>query len=109
MSAPWVFREIKQYLLTGEILAPPPLRDQWALIRRHCALTVATRGDEIPTMHSMRARLMAYSRGMPEAKALRLKFQHVSTLAELDAIAEEQLAREDRICFEKAHEPAAAC
>ena len=35
---------------------------------------------------------MAYSRGMPDAKALRAKFSHVSTLAELDGIAAENLA-----------------
>jgi hypothetical protein len=35
----------------------------------------------------MRARLMAYSRGFPNSKMLREKFQHVSTLAEIDEIA----------------------
>ena len=43
-------------------------------------------------MHSMRARLMAYSRGMPEAKALRGRFSQLSTLAELDDLAAEHLA-----------------
>ena len=33
------------------------------------------------------ALLMAYSRGMPEAKALRNSFQHISSLGELDEIA----------------------
>ena len=40
----------------------------------------------------MRARLMAYSRGMPEAKALRNSFQHISSLAELDGIAARSIA-----------------
>ena len=92
MSAPWIFAEIKHFLATGELLPPPPLDAQWTHIRRHCARHVARRGDEVSSMHSMRSRLMAYSRGMPEAKALRAKFSHVSTLAELDAIAAENLA-----------------
>ena len=92
MSAPWIFAEIKHFLATGELLPPPPLEAQWAHIRRHCARHVARRGDEFSAMHSMRSRLMAYSRGMPEAKALRAKFSHVSTLAELDGIAAENLA-----------------
>lgn len=89
MNRPWIFREIKHYLATGELLPEPPLASQWDFIRRHCRLAVerAARGDETVTMHSMRARLMAYSRGMPEAKALRNSFQHISSLAELDAIA----------------------
>jgi nifR3 family TIM-barrel protein len=92
MSAPWIFAEIKHFLATGELLPPPPLEAQWAHIRRHCALAVARRGDEVSAMHSMRSRLMAYSRGMPEAKALRARFGHVGSLAELDDIAAENLA-----------------
>jgi nifR3 family TIM-barrel protein len=94
MSAPWIFREIKHYLATGEVLPSPSLEAQWEFIRRHCRLVVerGARGDEIKTMHAMRARLTAYSHGMPAAKALRGKFQQVSSLMELDAIAEEHLA-----------------
>lgn len=94
MSNPWIFKGIKHYLATGELLPAPPLEEQWDFIRRHCRLAVerAARGDETVTMHSMRARLMAYSRGMPEAKALRNSFQHISSLAELDDIAARSIA-----------------
>jgi nifR3 family TIM-barrel protein len=92
MSAPWVFAGIKHFLSTGEFLPPPPLEAQWEHIRRHCRLHVERRGDEGSAMHSMRSRLMAYSRGMPDAKALRAKFQHVSSLGELDGIAAENIA-----------------
>ncbi|HWB60882.1 MAG TPA: tRNA dihydrouridine synthase DusB [Chthoniobacteraceae bacterium] len=94
MNRPWIFREIKHYLATGDLLPEPPLEEQWNFIKRHCRLAVerAARGDETVTMHSMRARLMAYSRGMPEAKALRNSFQHISSLAELDEIAGRSIA-----------------
>ena len=95
MSSPWIFAEIRHFLATGEVLPPPPLEAQWAHIARHCARHVAHRGEEVSSMHSLRSRLMAYSRGMPDAKALRAKFQHVSTLAELDGIAAENLATHD--------------
>jgi nifR3 family TIM-barrel protein len=91
MSAPWLFRVIKHYLATGELLPEPPLQEQWALIRRHCVLAVQKRGTERPAMHSMRARLMAYSRGMPAAKALRNRFQQIESLAQLDEIAAEHM------------------
>jgi hypothetical protein len=42
-------------------------------------------------MRSMRARLMAYSKGFPASKTLRERFQHVASLAGLDAIIEEHL------------------
>jgi hypothetical protein len=35
---------------------------------------------------------MAYSRGMPDAKALRARFSHVGSLAELDDIIAAHLA-----------------
>jgi len=88
MSAPWIFRQTKQYLATGEMVDPPSLRERWNLILRHCELAVRGWGAEEPAIRSMRARLMAYSRSMPDAKRLREKFSHVSTLAEVEAIAE---------------------
>jgi nifR3 family TIM-barrel protein len=87
MSAPWIFREIRQYLETGIVPEPMPLADQWAFIQRHCALAVEYEADEPHTMAGMRSRLMAYSRGMPGAKHLREKFSSVSTLAGLADIA----------------------
>jgi nifR3 family TIM-barrel protein len=91
MSAPWIFRQTKQYLATGKIDDPPSLGEKWNLIFRHCELAVRGWGAEEPAIRSMRARLMAYSRSMPEAKRLREKFSHVSTLAEVKAIAENNI------------------
>jgi nifR3 family TIM-barrel protein len=99
MSAPWIFREIKHYLATGELLAPPSLEAQWTHIIRHCRWKVEAMGSELHAMQCLRTRLMAYSRGMPEAKQLRARFAHVTSLAELEDIAAEN----------QAHVLAAAC
>jgi len=88
MSAPWIFRETKAHLTAGEIFDPPALDERWKLILRHCELIVREWGAEEPAIRSMRARLMAYSKSMPDAKRLREKFSHVSTLAEVETIAE---------------------
>jgi tRNA-dihydrouridine synthase B len=87
MSAPWIFREIHEYLATGLLPDPMPLPAQWAFIQRHCSLAVAHSGEEPHTMAGMRSRLMAYSRGMPAAKQLREQFSAVSSLADLSIIA----------------------
>ena len=92
MSAPWIFRETKGYLTAGEIFDPPTLDERWKLILRHCELIVREWGAEEPAIRSMRARLMAYSKSMPEAKRLREKFSQVSTLTEVEAIAEDNLS-----------------
>jgi len=93
MSRPWIFHQTKQHLATGEMVDPPNLREKWNLILRHCELVVREWGAEEPAIRSMRARLMAYSRSMPDAKRLREKFSHVSTLDEVKAIAEQNQQR----------------
>ena len=91
MSAPWIFNQTKRYLATNEIVDPPAPREKWDLILRHCQLAVDDWGVEEPAIRSMRARLMAYSKGFPGGKVLREKFQHVSTLAHVERIAREHL------------------
>jgi len=95
MSAPWIFKQSKQYLATGKITTSPSLFERWDLVLRHCQLAVRDRGAEEAAIRSMRARLMAYSRAMPDAKRLREKFSHVSTLAEVERIAEENIFNSD--------------
>jgi len=93
MQHPWIFREIKHYLATGAHLPPPALEEQWAHIRCHCVREVEKQGSEIHAMQSMRTQLMAYSRGMPDAKRLREKFAHAASLMQLDEIAADNIAR----------------
>ena len=97
MSTPWIFRETKAYLSNGVILDPPTLEERWKVIRRHCELVVRDWGVEEPAIRSMRARLMAYSKAMPEAKRLREKFSRVSTLADVEVIARENISHGEPI------------
>src|SRR6476620_1642113 len=98
MSAPWIFGQIKHYVGTGELLPPLELSERWNVIIEHCRRHADDWGDEEQAMRSMRARLMAYSKNFPEAKALREKFQHVSAVAEIEDIAEmHQRASKERL------------
>jgi tRNA-dihydrouridine synthase B len=94
MSAPWIFRETKAYLADGGTVNPPTLEERWKLILRHCQLHVQNWGVEEPAIRSMRARLMAYSKSMPEAKRLREKFSQVSTIADVETIAAENISNQ---------------
>src|SRR5205823_8215091 len=91
MSAPWIFNQVKHYFATGEQLPPPSVEEKWELIRRHCQLAVEEWGREDQAIRSMRARLMAYSKGFPNGKLLREKFKHVSFVHEIETIAQEHL------------------
>jgi nifR3 family TIM-barrel protein len=97
MSAPWIFQQIKEYLTSGIVPPPPEPSERWEVIKRHCQLAVEEWNEESPAIRSMRARLMAYSKGFPASKNLREKFQHVSTLTEISQIAEAHLSEHARI------------
>jgi tRNA-dihydrouridine synthase B len=93
MSAPWLFRAVRCFLDTGEMLPEPSLEEQWGHILRHCREAAARSGAEGITMQFMRSRLMAYSRGMPEAKELRMRFSSIGSLAELEDLAAGHIRR----------------
>jgi tRNA-dihydrouridine synthase B len=93
MSHPWIFRQAKHYLKTGTELPEATPHERWALILRHCrmALEWGRYGDERHTLQSMRSRLMAYSRGLRNGRALRTRFSTVESVTELEDIAAEYL------------------
>jgi len=89
MQNPWVFREAKYFLETGEILQEVLVEERWDLVLRHCHLAVDSRrnGDEKQTLTAMRSRLMAYCKGFPGAKDLRQKLCQVSSIAQVEDLA----------------------
>ncbi len=85
MQYPWVFREAGHYLAHGCQPEPVSLETRIEFIQRHSRLAIKSEryGDESHTMQAMRARLMAYSRGLPAGKHLRSRFSTVASLQEL--------------------------
>ncbi len=92
MTNPWIFTEIKAAMEGAEDYRHPTLAERWALIVEHCGLEARRRGDERRAMHSMRSRLMAYTRGMPQGRHLREKFTHVESVAAVEDIAAAHLS-----------------
>jgi len=95
MQNPWVFRQAKHYIETGETLPPVPVEERWTLVLRHCRLVVegGKNGDERQTLIGMRSRLMAYCKGFPGAKELRQRICQVTTVSEVEALAEFSIAQ----------------
>ncbi len=86
MTNPWIFSEIRSALRGDSLPFQPTLYDRWELIRRHCSEEIALKKNEAVAMSSMRARLMAYTKGFPGARPLREKISGVRSLAELEAL-----------------------
>ncbi len=92
MASPWIFEEIRAALAGVESPVPPTMEERWKMIREHCAGEIVWRRDEKIAMKAMRARLMAYTKGVTEGARLRERLSHVESLAQLDDIAATHLA-----------------
>lgn len=88
MTNPWIFREAKHLMKTGSPLAPPSTAERVEFILRHVRLELehGRYGDESSTLRTMRARLLAYAKGIPGSKSYRPALARVSSLAELREI-----------------------
>jgi tRNA-dihydrouridine synthase B len=91
MTAPWLFQQAKHFLQAGEFIPEPSVDERWSHVLRHCRIAVGESGRERLTMTAMRARLMAYSKGMPGGRLLRGQLQQVISVAQLEEIAQRHL------------------
>ena len=93
MQNPWIFREARHYLQTGEQLPPAPIAERWQLIVNHCRLAIASNryGNERQSMLAMRSRLMTYCKGFPGAKPLRRRLSTIASLMEIEEVAAEHM------------------
>src|SRR5258708_12509031 len=83
ITNPWLFRQTKSFLNSTDLLSGPSLAERWEHVLRHCRLAVQENGSEHFVISSLRSRLMAYSKGMPDGRSLREPFQRVAAIAEI--------------------------
>ncbi len=94
MQNPWIFSEAKTFLKSGELPPRPSIAERWSLVLRHCRLAVESDryGDEKHTLMAMRSRLMTYCKGFPGAKPLRQQLSQVTSIADVEEIAQRSQA-----------------
>ena len=69
---PWIFREIKHLLETGEELPPLSVPERVDLAKRHFALSLAVKGP-VTGVYEMRRHLSCYFKGLPDFKETRIR------------------------------------
>lgn len=88
---PWIFREIRRYLNTGELLPQPTVRERVELAKLHLAKSLEFKGEKVGILE-MRRHLSCYFKGLPDFKPTRLKLVTANDPAEiiatLDYVAE---------------------
>lgn len=69
---PWIFREIKHYFKTGEILPPPTTQERVNAARQHLQHSLEWKGPKLGVLE-MRRHYTNYFRGFPHVKPYRMK------------------------------------
>ncbi len=88
---PWIFREIRHYLNTGELQPQPSVVERVEIAKRHLLKSVEVKGEKVGVLE-MRRHLSSYFKGLPDFKATRLKlvtlFDIPELLSTLDYVAQ---------------------
>ena len=69
---PWIFREIRHYLETGEQLPPPTTEERVSAARQHLKHSIEWKGEKLGILE-MRRHYTNYFRGFPHIKPLRME------------------------------------
>lgn len=79
---PWIFREIKHYLKTGEILNPPTLTERIDACRTHLLKSVNWKGEKA-AINEMKRHYASYFKGIPHLKEAKVKLVTSNQLSEI--------------------------
>ena len=82
---PWIFREVKHYLATGELLPDMTVSQRVALAKKHLSKSLSVKGDRIGILE-MRRHLSCYFKGLDNFKETRLKLVTTNDPAEIFAL-----------------------
>ncbi len=84
---PWVFREIKHYMKTGEHLAPPSVDERVDTALKHLKTSIEWKGDVLGVLETRR-HYGSYFRGFRDIKSYRMKLVNSMEHEELFDILE---------------------
>lgn len=97
---PWIFREIKHYLATGEILPAPTLAERVAVCKKHLRKSVEWKGPKVG-IFEMRRHYTNYLKGLPGIKDYRARLVTLMEPAEIESVLDEVTANYEGYEFER--------
>ena len=88
---PWIFREVRHFLDTGEVLPQPSVLERVAIAKEHLAKSIEVKGERVGVLE-MRRHLSNYFKGLPNFKDTRMRLvtenDPVELMVVIDSIAE---------------------
>lgn len=97
---PWIFREIKHYLATGEILPAPTLAERVAVCKKHLRKSVEWKGPKVG-IFEMRRHYTNYLKGLPGIKDYRARLVTLTEPSEIESVLDEVTANYEGYEFER--------
>ena len=85
---PWIFREIKHFFKTGELLAGPTLEERIEVCKTHLTKSIEWKGEKTG-IFEMRRHYSNYFKGLPNFKDFRMKLVSLESLPDIYAVLEE--------------------
>ncbi|MDR3560013.1 MAG: tRNA dihydrouridine synthase DusB [Negativicutes bacterium] len=82
---PWIFRQIRHFLLTGERLPSPDVAERTEVLLRHLDMLVDVKG-EYTAVREMRRHASWYTKGLRHAAEIRLRFNQAECQADFAGI-----------------------
>ncbi|MGB4205509.1 MAG: tRNA dihydrouridine synthase DusB [Bacteroidales bacterium] len=92
---PWIFKQIKTFLTSGEIPDVPDINERISVCRTHLIISVALKGERRAILE-MRRHYSGYFRTLPRFKAHRIKLLTLNSLDEILSLFD-QISQENQI------------
>jgi nifR3 family TIM-barrel protein len=92
IGRPWIFRNIKHYLLTGEKRGEPGISERVDLAKLHLAKSIEHKGETRGILE-MRRHFSSYFKGLPDFKETRLKLVTSVSVEEISELLDLILKR----------------
>lgn len=81
---PWIFREIKHFIATGEMLDPPSMEERIEATRYHLEKSVAWKGERVG-INEMKRHYANYFKGIPHFKEHKTNLVCANELEQIEA------------------------
>lgn len=82
---PWIFRDIKHYLATGEKLPPPEITERVRICRIHLEKSVEWKGERV-ALNEIRKHYADYFKGYPDFKRFKVELMEAGSYEEVNQL-----------------------
>ncbi len=82
---PWIFREVKHYFATGEILDPPTIAERLQAVRKHLYGALKWKGPKVGVLE-MRPHYSSYLKGLSHVREFRTRLVTTENIEEIEQV-----------------------